>query len=188
MASLKEMIVCLCVALKVDHLYNKFELLVLRVRIKRLRKLGVNLNFVAQGGYRFDIISDISKFSIDPTSHIKSDAFLECSGGISIGRNFHTGRNLTIFSTNHNYEFPDRIPYDDVQLLRPVIIADFVWCGANVTIAPGVHIGEGAIVAAGSVVVKDVPPCAVVGGNPATVLKYRDMAHFRRIKAAGLFN
>ena len=54
-----------------------------------------------------------------------------------------------------------------------IILADDVWIGSNALILSGVHIGQGAIVAAGAVVVKDVPPYAIVGGNPAKVIKYR---------------
>lgn len=54
-----------------------------------------------------------------------------------------------------------------------VHIDDGVWVGCNVTILKGVHIGTGAVIAAGSVVVKDVPSYAIVGGVPAKVLKYR---------------
>lgn len=52
-------------------------------------------------------------------------------------------------------------------------IGNDVWIGAKVTVMDGVRIGDGAIVAAGSVVVKDVPPYAIVGGCPAKVIKYR---------------
>ncbi|MBO4701119.1 MAG: CatB-related O-acetyltransferase [Lachnospiraceae bacterium] len=54
-----------------------------------------------------------------------------------------------------------------------IIIEDDVWIGYGSTIMSGVHIGQGAIVAAGSVVTKDVPPYAIVGGVPAKVIKYR---------------
>lgn len=53
------------------------------------------------------------------------------------------------------------------------VIADGVWIGMRAMILPGVHIGEGAIVAAGSVVIKDIEPYTIVGGNPATVIKKR---------------
>lgn len=56
---------------------------------------------------------------------------------------------------------------------KQIIIGNDVWIGANVTIMGGVHIGNGAVVAASSVVTKDVPPYAIVGGNPAVVIKYR---------------
>lgn len=54
-----------------------------------------------------------------------------------------------------------------------IIVEDDVWIGCRVTVLSGVHIGQGAVVAAGSVVNKDVPPYAIVGGVPARVIKYR---------------
>jgi virginiamycin A acetyltransferase len=54
-----------------------------------------------------------------------------------------------------------------------IIIENDVWIGANSTIMSGIKIGNGAIVAAGSTVTKDVPPYAIVAGNPAKVVKYR---------------
>lgn len=56
---------------------------------------------------------------------------------------------------------------------RPVVIGNDVWIGANVIILPGVHIGDGAILAAGAVVTKDVDNYAIVGGNPAKLIRYR---------------
>lgn len=58
-----------------------------------------------------------------------------------------------------------------VEEIRPVKIGDNVWIGCNSIILKGVTIGDGAVVAAGSVVTKDVPPKTLVGGNPAKVLK-----------------
>jgi chloramphenicol O-acetyltransferase type B len=57
--------------------------------------------------------------------------------------------------------------------LGDVVIEDDVWIGFGAIVLSGVRIGRGAIVAAGSVVITDVPPYAIVGGNPAKVLKYR---------------
>ncbi len=54
----------------------------------------------------------------------------------------------------------------------PIVIEDYAWISFNVSILKGVKIGEGAIVAAGSVVTKDVPDWTIVGGNPAKVIKY----------------
>ena len=54
-----------------------------------------------------------------------------------------------------------------------IVIGDDVWIGENAIICSGVTIGQGAIVAAGAVVTKDVEPYAIVGGNPAKVIKYR---------------
>lgn len=54
-----------------------------------------------------------------------------------------------------------------------IVIGDDVWIGYRVTIMSGIHVGQGAVIAAGSVVTKDVPPYAIVGGVPAKVIKYR---------------
>ena len=56
---------------------------------------------------------------------------------------------------------------------KDVLIDDGVWIGCNVTILKGVHINKGAIIAAGSIVTKSVPHYAIVGGNPAKVIKFR---------------
>lgn len=56
---------------------------------------------------------------------------------------------------------------------EPGVIGNDVWIGDDVTLMAGVHVADGAVLAAGAVVVKDVPPYAIVGGNPAKVIKYR---------------
>lgn len=142
-----------------------------------------SFRFVSQGEGSVILGGDTSKFWIHPTSHLKSNSYIECSGGVAVGRYFHVGRGLTIYSTNHDYDGGDSIPYGETDIPLPVTIGDFVWCGANVTILPGVAIGEGAVIGAGAVVSKDVPPLAVVGGNPARILKYRNEEHFFQLKA-----
>lgn len=180
-------IIRLAMGVRMDRFAERFQSLLAKLRVARMRAHGIALNFVPQGGYAFEVAGDLARFRIDATSHIKSDTFIECSGGVSIGRYFHPGRALTIFSTNHNYAAGNRIPYDSGSIDLPVTIGDFVWCGANVTIVPGVTIGEGAVIGAGSVVTRDVPRCAVVGGNPARIIKYRDIAHFEDLKQKGLY-
>ena len=115
-------------------------------------------------------------------SGFHGNTYLETRGGVKIGRYVHIGRGLTVFTTNHNYSSDRFIPYDDVNIIKPVVINDFVWIGANVSITPGITIEEGAIVGMGAVVTKDVPKYAVVGGNPARIIGYRDQATFERLK------
>lgn len=92
-----------------------------------------------------------------------------------------------IITDIHNYE-GEAIPYDETIISKDVIIEDNVWLGNRVIILPGVTIQEGAIVQAGSTVVKDVPSCAIVGGHPAKVFKYRDVQHYNQLKAEGKFH
>lgn len=108
-------------------------------------------------------------------------------GKIMIGNYFHSGTECMMITQNHNYE-GEAIPYDSTYVRKEINIGDCVWLGNRVTIMGGVSIGEGAIVAACSVVTKDVPPCAIVGGNPAKILKYRDRDHYYELKKQGRFH
>jgi len=63
--------------------------------------------------------------------------------------------------------------FQDARYYPQTVIEEDVWIGARALILPGLRIGTGAIVAVGAVVVKDVEPYSIVGGNPAGVIKYR---------------
>lgn len=88
-------------------------------------------------------------------------------GGIAIGDDCLIGHNCTICTVNHSQQPDSR----GDMICHPVIIGNKVWIGANATILPGVTIGDGAIIAAGAVVTKDVEPNAIVGGIPAKKIK-----------------
>lgn len=108
-------------------------------------------------------------------------------GGVRIGSYFHSGTNVKIMLGSHNYEYGDKIPYGKHYKEKNVVIDDFVWLCDDVIICGNVHVGEGAIIAIGSVVVKDVPPYAIVGGNPAKILKYRNIDQFNKLKKEGRY-
>lgn len=109
------------------------------------------------------------------------------NGSVYFGNNFHSGIECMIITQNHNYE-GKMIPYDDTYITKTVTIEDNVWLGNRVTIVGNVTIGEGAIIAAGSVVSKDVPKYAIVGGNPAKIIKYRDIDHYNLLKSQNQFH
>lgn len=88
-------------------------------------------------------------------------------GGIFIGNDCLLGHNVTLCTISHNLAPEHR----GDMTFKPIHIEDKVWVGANATILQGVTIGEGAIVAAGAVVTKDVAPRTVVGGVPAKHIK-----------------
>lgn len=80
--------------------------------------------------------------------------------------------------TNHISTYPFKVKTLHMQESEAfgkgdIIVDDDVWIGYGATIMSGVHIGQGAVIAAGSIVTKDVPPYAIVGGVPAKVIKYR---------------
>ena len=108
-------------------------------------------------------------------------------GTLTIGDYFHSGKDIRIILDIHNYE-GNKIPYDETVIKKDVQIDDFVWVGTGVTILGGVHIGEGAIIQAGSTVVSDIPPYSIAGGHPARVFKTRDQDHFRILKELKAFH
>ena len=186
---MKKLLIKILILIRYDKILNSLIALYEDVKIVRYEQLSKqSIKFVSQGTGGLTLAGDLSKFSIDSTSHLKSGTFIECSGKVEIGRYFHTGRGLTIFSTNHNYENAKKIPYDEKSINKPVIIKDFVWFGSNVTVVPGVTVGEGVVAGAGSVITKDIEDYAIVGGNPAIVIKYRDKNRFNKLKLDKMFH
>lgn len=96
---------------------------------------------------------------------------------ILIGKNVIIGYNTEIITTSHYIDSPE---YE--HKYYGLEIEDYVWITSNVLILPSCRkIGYGSIIAAGSVVAKDVPPMSVVGGNPATIIKKRMCVHNKLI-------
>jgi len=101
-------------------------------------------------------------------------------GVISIGSKVMISPYVMLTSTIHNNSDTKRPMQDQGLSCEPVVIQDDVWVGGKSIILPGVTIGGGSIIAAGSVVTKDVPPFAIVGGNPARLIRYRNSESFER--------
>lgn len=120
------------------------------------------------------------------SAHIGRGSRIMAEGGIEIGANVVISYDCVLWSVDHRYE-GEALPYDWARIRRPIVIGDNVWIGRNVLVRGGVTIGEGAVVAMGSVVTDDVPPLALVGGNPARLLKLRDVRRYRENLAQGRF-
>lgn len=94
--------------------------------------------------------------------------------GVTIGNDVMMGPECLIYTTNHGMNRTD-IPMwrQESSEVSPVVIGDDVWIGARVIILPGVHIGTGSVIGAGSVVTHDVEPYSIVAGNPAKIIRMR---------------
>lgn len=100
---------------------------------------------------------------------------ITCTNRVLVGNNVLTGKWVTITDNSHGQFVKEQLAIP--PMLRPiyskgeVVIGDNVWIGDKATILPGVHIGDGAVVAANAVVTKDVPSNSMVAGNPAIVVR-----------------
>ncbi len=92
-------------------------------------------------------------------------------GPVTIGDDVMFAQNVVLSGLNHGYEDVNVPPSLQKVETKPIIVEDEVWIGANAVVTAGVTIGKHSIVAAGCVVVKDVPPYSIVGGNPGRLLK-----------------
>jgi acetyltransferase-like isoleucine patch superfamily enzyme len=146
------------------------------------------------GWYIHDHIAPRAQLQQAGNARIHPTASLRCGRNISVGRNAHInqycciwasdnsrivlgddllmGPGVKIFSSNHAAE-PDMPMNRQPFVEKDIIIGSDVWLGANSVVVAGVRIGEGAIVAAGSVVTKDVAPYTLVGGVPAKPIRQR---------------
>lgn len=96
-------------------------------------------------------------------------------GRVTLGRDVMMGPEVIMITRNHGFtqaDRPMRLQPDDPE--QPIVIGNDVWIGTRVILLPGVTVGDGAVVAAGSVVTRPVPSRAIVGGNPARLIRFRE--------------
>lgn len=166
----------LCMKLFLDFIsffcrcFSRLGCYVCRVRFK---SVGKNVLFSPWDTFSYDSIS------MGSDVFVGSGAFFSAREGsrISIGDKVMFGPRVTIMGGDHNYGEIGRYMFDVKEKSEsddlPVFISDDVWVGACVTILKGVTVGRGAIIAAGALVINDVPDYAIVGGVPAKVIRYR---------------
>ena len=145
--------------------------------------------------YVHDHIAPLAQMKLKENPRIHPTASLRCGKSISLGKNSHInqycciwaspnskitlgdnllmGPGVKIFSSNHGHlkSFPMNT---QKWIEKDVTIGNDVWLGANVVVIPGIKIGDGAIIAAGAVVTKDIPAYAIAGGIPARIIKSRE--------------
>ena len=156
------------------------------LRRRKLRNKWRELN--SHNSTKLEIVPDseiffsrvkVGKGTYGPIKAIYSYAaneYLEIGNYCSIG----SGTTFMLGS-EHSYKGISTFPFKvkilghaaEAESKGPIVVEDDVWMGENVLVLSGVKIGKGAVVAAGSIVVKDVPPYSIVGGSPAKILKYR---------------
>ena len=118
-------------------------------------------------------ISSQAKINIGSNTYINRNTIIDAIALIKIGRDCAIAPNCYLTDHDHglNPRFP---PLKQPMNAQETTIGDRVWLGANVTVLKGVHIGNDAVVGAGSVVTKNVPAKAIVVGVPAKILRIKD--------------
>lgn len=139
--------------------------------IKKAKKLGKNI-----------IINDRVKISRNTeigSNVLLNGLLIRDDGYVKIGDNVSIAKGAIILTGSHDYK--NGLPYGEKDILKDVTIENNVWIGQNVIILGGVKIGEGAVIQAGSVVIKDIPALALAGGNPCTPFKFRDEKDYKEL-------
>ena len=116
-------------------------------------------------------------------SVIDRDCVLDARGGITIGNNVNLAPEVMILTASHD---PDNADFAGIE--KPVVVEDYAWIATRALILPGVTIGHHAIVAAGSIVTKDVSPHTIVGGNPARLIRERKGSQTYQLNYTRLFH
>lgn len=133
------------------------------IKFKDKTSIGIGCFFSAEGG----TIEVGKSFSCNTNCHINASI----GGKILLKNNILLGPNVVIRTANHNFHQNHKPINQQGHNYADIKIADNVWIGANCVILNDVKIGEGAIIAAGAVVNKDVEPFTIVGGVPAKMIK-----------------
>ncbi len=150
--------------LELNKKWNQFDPADSLLVLKNNGRLIVEDNFQIYSGARI-YINDNAILSLG-SGYINCNLQLSCYESIQIGKNVAIGENVVIRDSDNH-----KILSDDHKVTEPIKIGDHVWIGMNTIILKGVKIGDGAIIAAGSLVNKDVPPFSLFGGIPAKLLK-----------------
>jgi acetyltransferase-like isoleucine patch superfamily enzyme len=122
-------------------------------------------SYVAAGGYLSGSLRAGRDCTINPYAVVRGD--------IRLGNAVRIGAHTSILGFNHTTEDPDTEVFRQPLRSLGITIGDDVWIGSHVVVLDGVAVGDRSVIAAGAVVTKDVPAGAIVGGNPARVLRWR---------------
>lgn len=156
-----------------------------KYRFNKLKCLYKGVNVSINPGFR---IGHSDNLILHDNIVLGENIFINAHGGVEIGSGTITGPDVMIFSVNHIYDTTDSLPFSEDLSLKKVVIGENCWIGGRVFICPGVELGEGCVVAGGSVVTKSFPMCSVIGGNPAKVIKTRDIEEYKEAKNKGVYH
>lgn len=134
------------------------------LRLDKNTKLKTNSNFSIYYGGDIIVFED-GKLELG-SGFMNSNCKIRCKESIKIGNNVAISHDVTIMDSDfHN------VDYEGYEMTKPIVIGDDVWIGSKAMILKGVNVGNGSMIAAGSVVTKDVPAHSIVAGVPAKAIR-----------------
>jgi maltose O-acetyltransferase len=136
--------------------------------LKKLKKLfqTAGAGLIIEGGFHCDYGDRIS---IGDNVYININCSILDGGLITIGNDVLIGPNVQLLTINHPLEPQQRL--EKKSLVKNITISNNVWVGAGAILLPGITVGENSVIAAGSVVSRDIQPNCLVAGNPAKLIK-----------------
>ena len=146
----------------------------LRPLLYRACGFDIDRSATLQGGIRF---FHVGRLTVGEGSLVNRGVYLDNRGGITIGRHVSIAHDARLYTMGHD-------PHDPTVATKaaPIRLDDHAVVFAGAMLMPGVHVGQGAVVMAGAVVTKDVPPGRMMGGNPAGDLGERGCVPAYRLK------
>jgi len=141
--------------------------------LRHPERVTLGSHVIVKEGTRICPTNPAASVAIGDWTTIGYHTFVFASASIAIGSDCLIAPFCYLVDSNHGLKRDKRIR-EQPMTVSPIVIEDDVWLGVGVTILRGVHVGLGAVVGAGAVVSKDVPSYAIVSGNPAAVVGYRD--------------
>ena len=145
---------------------------------RRAKSCGRNLYILGPG------VNVTSNTVVSDGVGFGKDVKIYGDGPVFIGRRAVLAEDTLVYTQVHDYNHSEVLPFGWGFTYPETRIDDYAWLGVKCIVLPGAHVGEGAVVQAGSVVMGVIPPCAIAAGNPAKVIGWRDVEHYNRLKVA----
>ena len=145
---------------------------------RRAKSCGRNLYILGPG------VNVTSNTVVSDGVGFGKDVKIYGDGPVFIGRRAVLAEDTLVYTQVHDYDHSEVLPFGWGFTYPETRIDDYAWLGVQCIVPPGAHVGEGAVVQAGSVVMGVIPPCAIAAGNPAKVIGWRDVEHYNRLKVA----
>lgn len=165
---------------RVSRIFRRLERLSLRARLSKTEDILEQFGSIGTG---VEVSESIElqrpeRIVLGNYVYVGPNTLLDGRGKLTIHDHVIISYEVAVLTSSHNHKSATMVPYDAVELLKPVTIEQSVWIGMRAIIMPGVTLGEGSVVGAGAVVTKSCQPGSILGGNPAQVIGERDMNQY----------